>query len=286
MQMYANVMMRCSCSHFLVRFHDCFPIQEFYAAHVAKNGVYLGELDLALLAGREGPPIYPTLAYWDSDGLQIRPLSTMLADFLGLGMREKLELGNMETYVMLKCRADLVPGSVTELNHYIPVWHEKQLGQERFVLCQKIIEADVAVRKLAINEKLVEVSRAHGDPEWADAALAGLLMDEKHLESEEKLNQELFMNGLVPFQVPGDGNCLLWSWLALEHGPDCILDGKNYSRSISDSKMLREDCHVFLSHSITVPPSPHFIMHNYVVIVPCIPIYIHILHYIAMYFLI
>lgn len=153
---------------------------------------------------------------------------------------EGVDLASPNSRCFLKCRADLQPGTLQEGNHFMPLWHESQVGDNAFLLYQRAVEAEIATKKAQVCQRLVNISEMDGeDEEWGSALLSSLLVEEKQLDAEERLYKRLFASGFVPYNVPGDGNCLLWSFLAHELGPSCIVEHPQFK--LQECKVLRQD---------------------------------------------
>ena len=214
--------------------------KEVYAEHVLQQGVYLGLLDLGQLLLLDEPPLKDCVILFheaNGDGkadFRMKQLCEIMSDVFSEGkdLLEDISLGEPSTVCYVKCRADFKPASaISELNHYLPVWSRDLVGPANFEVYKQTTVADIATRKAEVCQHLVRVSEmeaeADGDEDTAGLIMsqfASLLHVEKQLDNEEKFNLLLFEKGFVPLHVPGDGNCLIWSFLAHKKGPDGIVD--------------------------------------------------------------
>ena len=192
------------------------------------------------------------LVFAEDDGFVVKSLMDCLAFcFQGADdLMEGVDLANPNARCYLKCRADLQPGSLQEGNHFMPLWHKSQLGDATFVFYQRAVEAEIAAKKAHVCERLVNISEMdEEDEDWGSALLSSLLVEEKQLDVEEALYKRLFATGFVPCNVPGDGNCLVWSFIAHELGPSCIVEKPEFK--VQQCKMLRQDKCQFHRFSFT-----------------------------------
>ena len=218
-----------------------FWLEAKYAALVRKDAVYLGLLDLSMLAKNCGR-MDVVLLYWDNtEPKQLQCLADIFNKILDeeSWMPDEFPQPGDKTWYFVPCRADWRPGRFHTLNHWVPAWHKDQLGQAQFDLRKAHAMAEVSSKQLGIMKQLAELSEKQTDNEEeadADAALLNSLMAEQaELEALEAFLQGVYSFDLSPELVPADGNCLLWSILALQN------KGTGKQASKKDVKTLRQD---------------------------------------------
>ena len=131
------------------------------------------------------------------------------------------------TWHVCHCAADFSVTPSSQLNHFLPVFHRAMLGEENFNLAVKIYERDLAERKSAAQNTIMEFTMENDSPEQgnSDTILDTLLADSARLEREEAVFKTMIENDLFPEQVGADGNCALYTAAMLEITfPACLDD--------------------------------------------------------------
>ena len=198
-----------------------------YADLVERNGFYLTLLDILLLCIHRDKGIM--IGYIVEVGEEVKREEVKL-----ISLKHVLEemttsvfvdipdpdLGSENTWVFIACTADFKPASVEadflRLNHFIPAWHKDQLKAEfDWVRC---CEQESLLNQLAANAQATMdlMNKDLNDDE--DVVLSSLLDEGSHLKNQQRALDLICNAGLVPKFVLADGNCALWSVLALQHG--------------------------------------------------------------------
>ena len=120
-------------------------------------------------------------------------------------------MNSPSTWVFAVCHNTFERVSFTRLNHFLPLYPRSQLNEEW----------DPMTSKLAKNlDDAISRTRDHMNGlQFVDAAMAKSL--EQHLgrlERKRVFYNEAFKLDLMPAEVPGDGNCALWTLLAVRSG--------------------------------------------------------------------
>ena len=194
--------------------------EEAYAKMIAQNGTFLGLPEIAMLAEREKKNVL--LLYYDNDFEDVptlTPLAQVLFSFtggaLGSADGELSDMASLDTWVLAACRADFVKAPFQQLNHYMPVWTKKQMGSDDFEKTMKHSLAKIDKKILSLNKKLERDSDDSMDEALQESILPHIGWNHRR----KAFFQNLEEMGLLPVEVPGDGNCLLWSVVSLLAGP-------------------------------------------------------------------
>ena len=228
-----------------------------YASFVAEDGVYLGLLDLQVLAVWHQK--YCKVLYLElGQPARAQPLPEVISKLLGLTdshaiTAEDLGETSAEEWCLFSVRADYVKGYHNQCNHWLPAWDREALGPE-FQVRACSAQADLAGRQLDLATKVQEITdqiqRGDGD-ETAELLLDSLMDQSAQLERQTQTFQELNDAGFCVEEVPADGNCCLWSLLALlnpDGNPEeCIAGMRDLRQTLSaawlslvDSQIWRE----------------------------------------------
>lgn len=217
-----------------------------YGYYVGLDRVYLGVLDLVLLALLGGKDVVLVVHVKDNDATTVQnvPLRKYLEDTVSGIVLEDLnpdpDFSSESTWFVAAVRADHKATSLSEffeVNHFIPAWHKSQLPESDWKLL-------TGKAKLALADKQLKISKQiHGCMSSAtkgqnSEALASLLEMQEIYEDEESEFHDFEFHDFFISTVPGDGNCCLWTLLALRGGVD-QLENKPSKEEV---QQLREDC--------------------------------------------
>lgn len=119
---------------------------------------------------------------------------------------------------MVHCCADYKATEWNALNHFVPAWSSANLGLEDWEVARRHCLDDICARKLT-NAQMIKGVPA-GCP---DEVLTSLLDAEETLQAWEDMQERLRGYSLTAQEVPGDGNCALWSFLCLQRGKPAAL---------------------------------------------------------------
>ena len=119
---------------------------------------------------------------------------------------------------MVHCHAEYKPSELSSLNHFVPAWSSAELGLEDWEVARRQCLDAICARKLS-NLQMIKGLPA-GSP---DETLTSLLDAEEILQAWEDMQDRLRGHSLCAQEVPGDGNCALWSFLCLQRGKPAAL---------------------------------------------------------------
>jgi hypothetical protein len=174
-------------------------------------------VDIAMLGRKFNKT--PVLLYYDQDFQGQNPLRLLRNIFNGmLGFDEEPmpPMDSADTWVIGVCRSDFSREGFLSLNHYIPIWTRQQMGsvwEDVVPQTQGKLE-----KRIASTFKKLELESEDSDS-GGEARKASLREQLESLLQKKKFIDLLIDMDLFPTDVPGDGNCLLWSILALQAGP-------------------------------------------------------------------
>ena len=200
--------------------------------------MYLGLLDLALVAmSRDKERV--VFCYDDDDQLHLQSMGE-IANALVFPMTiEGFESSSgrhdpQNTWYVCAARHDWTKGPFQSLNHFMPCWHKDQVPKHvwDFVKCKA--DSDVASSRLEMAQILATHAQNPGAPsDLTEASFRSVLDKYTVLEKKEIFFSEAERVGLVCQEVPGDGDCGIWSLLALESGPS------HEGHTAGDVKLMR-----------------------------------------------
>ena len=201
-----------SCSGFA----DVFRLTKaLYADHVINDGVYLGLVDIAILAASREKDVL--LMVYDNETEGSPTVRSLSSYFTGLDGRVQLageenpSIHSPSAWVFAACHNSFKRVEFTRLNHYMPLYPRSQLNEEWDPMISKLVkQLDAAIAR----------TRDHwNEMQFVDAIMAqSLAQHVERLERKKVFYQESFQLGLMPAEVPGDGNCALWNMLAVQAG--------------------------------------------------------------------
>ena len=210
--------------------------KELYAEQVKKDGFYLGILDLAMWAMDREKELF--IIYHDDEYKDIpavRPVDDICQDFvpaaLSWGQRKSGDMGSKNTWVVSACKADFTKGGFRQLNHFVPVFTRQQMGALWDEVTVKSMQK-LKKRHAAAQSRLNDLDMDDSDDEWRCS-----VQDQEQLLQRKLAFTDLRHSMQMHWgDVPADGNCALWSLMALEDGPVVL----NQQSSTSDMILLRK----------------------------------------------
>ena len=191
--------------------------QADYADYIHQPGTYVGFADLAVLAMERKKDVL-ILAYDDSttEGIATRSVGTML-EHVTSGTCQwpatetpDLNAPNTWAFAMVHSSYERVPEQY--LNHFLPVYPKIQYGESWDDAVSRLL--DKCFRKCEKARTLVENCDSDDDA----AMLASLVDHHRQLVRKLEFFKMMVSLGMLPCEVPGDGNCGLWSFLAVQAG--------------------------------------------------------------------
>lgn len=134
--------------------------------------------------------------------------------------------GSTDTWLVRVGRYDNKPVSLatfTSMNHFEPAFHREQIGEANlttgFTNSLSVISKELADIERS-QKKLKDKKQLFNKAQWES------LETSKRELQEEDAARKLFINyDVLTKRVPGDGDCGLWTFLALERGPGFDVDG-------------------------------------------------------------
>ena len=175
--------------------------------------------------------------------VQVRPLRQMIAESLstyGYTLPEDaLTACDGQPWHFLTVKTDYAPVHHGECNHWLPAWTKEELGAE-FEVRRLQATADIHQQMYEHTKTVQELTQAanQSDDETSgvnDAKMESAMENISLLESQKLCFEALHAAGYCPIDVPADGNCALWSVLALQNGNI----GGNIEESVAAIKDLR-----------------------------------------------
>jgi len=208
-----------------------------YAETVTKPGFYLGVLDIALLARRREKDIL--ILYYDDEFKDV-PTVKNLSQILGAifpdaevqGQKESPKPEHATAWCLASLMANYERGSFRQLNHFVPLFVKASMGE---AMWETVAEKSLVkmVKRVRTMEETKPDTDDDSEDELAESHREYLMSCRRQLEFVQLMMRLDFHVGIVP----SDGNCALWSLLALEGGP-CA---KAQMSSKADVQKLRED---------------------------------------------
>ena len=211
-----------------------------YAKSICDDGFYLGLGDLALLA-REDEVAVETHHWVDSSWGQPGPksLSDRLQDFMGdnaaaFGQPVGLDgSASSKTWVVSFTSASFARGSFFSLNHVMPLLKKELIGDQ----WEKVTSETMSKMKGKLD-KVKKKLEAWSDDSEDEALYESMMTRLQFLQQKMHFYQTLISDGYFPIDVPGDGNCLLWSVACLRKGASSLTKEPR----AKDIKQMRKAC--------------------------------------------
>ena len=192
-------------------------LMKAYAKHMRKPGVYVGFADLALLASVREKNVL--LLVYD-DEVEGPPLMKSLTSVMHTWTDGKFSWpGDMNpeptapnTWILAYLNGNYERCSFLQLNHFMPLYPSIQFGETWAAVVDQ--ELGSIASKLARAKAML----ANCDSDDDEAVKQSLENNMKRLELKLKFFQTCTNMNLLPVEVPGDGDCSLWSLLAVQAG--------------------------------------------------------------------
>ena len=193
-----------------------------------RDAYYVGLLDMVLLAlNRNKDIIFCFVRQEEASehpevvGLSLGQLLTdHLPDIIIDDVVLEPDVSSKDTWFVRVTRSDSKPISLatfTTMNHFEPAWHQTQILKSEW-------EAGIADCSHRMSEESAKISKAleklkGKTSEYAKDRVLSLTGSEQDLQNDQMARTLFHEQEILPRCVPGDGNCGLWTFLALEHGP-------------------------------------------------------------------
>ena len=195
----------------------CAKSKAAYAEKTRKMGFFLTLVDAVLLAKMHSRNI--ALVFYDKD-CQGDPKMVPLLDCLnplvpGLELQGFGQDERADTWIIACVRGDFIKGDFRELNHFVPVFRKSHMGEGVWSMVANEGLKKLKERAASHVKKLSDNS----DEEDEDCLNLGIKELIQKLQSQIQFSEDMHRVGLHAATVPGDGDCLLWTFLSLEGGP-------------------------------------------------------------------
>ena len=207
-----------------------------YSQRILKKGVYLSVADLAMMSKLKNKAI--CMVYWDNEHLgkapPVVPLQESLTALAGRTFPDlpKCDMPDENTWCVGVCRADYRRDGFQQLNHFVPLYQEAVMTDQLWHIAATEKRRKLQKRIERTQQQVEEAS----DEEWAESLQDNVLL----LKNQEAFMSTLHSVGLHPNTVPGDGDCMLWTILALQGGPvvGCQMNDRNDVQSLREESLL------------------------------------------------
>lgn len=189
-------------------------VEAAYAKEVQRSGFYLGLLDLALLGIKKKKEI--RLVFHDDDFKDAPPIKN-LKEVISVMYPDAGPCFNFESdsapWYIGVTKANYARAPQRQLDHFVALFLKEEIGDGMWDLVTSSHEKKFQKR----YDFLLRQIQENDD---SDEEFVRSLYD--HFQPLE--NQKAFVNAMKTLSlrsvlVPGDGNCALWTILALEVGP-------------------------------------------------------------------
>ena len=199
-------------------------MKELYAEYIGKPGVYLGLLDIALLAFHSKSDV--AILYYGSENQNPRRLVDLLSAFLEQSDCDNVDLASVfpmpdsalhgDRWYMIACRADWRHATqVNECNHWVPAFHKDDMNEAKWNLHKATLEAQLAAEIERTAKELAKLAQSSEQLEEDEGVAESLSAQWVSLEQKQAFLNAMHSRDLSPDFVPADGNCGIWSFLAL-----------------------------------------------------------------------
>ena len=198
-----------------------------YGQLISRDAEYLSLPDLALLSHHVGKKA--VVAFFDEPGPpRLQCLTALLQRMCGQPECAMPDFGCSDTWFYVACRLDWKRAGLMTLNHFIPAWHRDQLDHDwevaRLTLVSRHRNREATLSASIVKALDVLQNAEEDEQEEAEANLFSLMDEKTQLRNEVEAVNQMFQVGLIPKIVPGDGNCGLWSTIALRQGFQATLN--------------------------------------------------------------
>jgi hypothetical protein len=197
---------------------DSVGSQEKHANVIKKMGEELDVLDLMVMSKYLNMSFMLCADNQNHNTLNPTSILDYLKDF-GVDMSSELAPEDSPAGVLILCSSSFGGQGI---NHFVPAWFAEELGDDDFekVRYRSLARYEKTMERLKRDQKrhsakLRVEKQTHGDASDS-ASLAQLMLtsleDEWLRETQwREFEIKCHASGLHPVDVPGDGNCLLWS---------------------------------------------------------------------------
>ena len=188
-----------------------------YAETVIKNGFYLGILDIALLARAREKDIL--LVYFDDDFEDAPGVSTLFEVLAKLvpgsvmpPVEKAIDPASSSTWTVASVNASFRRGSFQQLNHFLPLFNKEAMGDNAW--------DTIALQNKDKLKKRIQhsISALPPDDDPEDEFSESIREQVHVLERQLAFMDMMHRLSFHPGMVPADGNCALWTLLALDGG--------------------------------------------------------------------
>ena len=193
-----------------------------YAEKVKSDGFYLSFVDMFLFVEEKEASIRYVI---HEEGKLLEPESALLAIQQMLPKEMDIEKhcsahdpSSPMCWHFLLCKFDFSSDQLCNLQHWVPCFYKDCVGEDTWAACIQMYTSSLEERKLQIEANIIESMQNDAEDKMQDACLEAHLEAQEHLQLEEKTFKGLHSMNLFPVQVPGNGNCGVWSLLACSEG--------------------------------------------------------------------
>ena len=189
-----------------------------YAKCIQKRGIYLGLLDLALLAMNRGKDIL--LVPYDDElegPPKVRALSNIIRDFAPDGWQfpgqAAPDITSPDTWVLALTNAKFVRAEFQMLNHYMPVFPQQQLADDWHTVATTAEKKLDSQMQKALKRR-TDALKSDDDPAWVESVLEYA----STVEDRVVFYRLMLKKNFIAADVPCDGDCMLWALRAVASG--------------------------------------------------------------------
>ncbi|CAK9004757.1 Hypothetical protein SCF082_LOCUS8319 [Durusdinium trenchii] len=201
-----------------------------YADLVLRDGFYLSILDMLLLGAARQKELL-LLLHEDGEKATIQSMCQLLENIQDLeitDMARHPDPADQNCWLFVGTNASFHPSSIDQINHFLPAWHRKQLGEKNWSVAQRCSLKRLMAREAAHAaecERARRLNRSSSmDADEAECYSAELEQQADLLRAEDAAMTLFSRADAFAQNVPGDGNCALHTVFALESGLDCRQD--------------------------------------------------------------
>ena len=173
---------------------------------------------MELLAQKLGTGKNLLIAYYDDETtelpnvLPVKKAITRMVPGVEEAEGDSHDPTSADTVTLCSLMADYTRGSFRQLNHYVPLFHRKKMGEASWTTL-------VSEQDRRLLKRIQQAEEACAD-DCSDAEMLESAQDHLFkLQRQHEFNKVMYRMDYLPSHVPADGNCAVWSLLALEGGP-------------------------------------------------------------------
>lgn len=158
--------------------------------------------------------------------MHLKSAEKMIREGFGIPLDgiEVPELDSSNSWIVIGTSHTFQPVKYQSISHWMPGWHRKQLGEERWELLKASLRKQIVEQMSANNATLLQAVEQDED------LLDSLLDQQKELESMEAFVEQVLAQDIFPQNVVGDGNCGALSLLALQDGWEVCMQMDSLAR--------------------------------------------------------